>query len=95
MFLLSGCSQHKELSQGSLTKLSGNSPTALALTLRLLRSNEKRAIEDVYIEDLKAARFMINHPDYAEGIRAQLVDKDNNPVWQPGTIEEIRLPGFF
>jgi enoyl-CoA hydratase len=38
---------------------------------------------------------MINHPDYAEGIRAQLVDKDNNPVWQPGTIEEIRLPGFF
>jgi enoyl-CoA hydratase/carnithine racemase len=95
LFLLSGCSQHKELSQGSLTKLSGNSPTALALTLSLLRSNEKRAIEDVYIEDLKAARFMINHPDYAEGIRAQLVDKDNNPVWQPGTIEEIRLPGFF
>ena len=88
MFLLSGCRQHKELSEESLTKLSENSPTSLALTLSLLRNNEKRKIGDVYIEDLKAARFMINHPDYAEGIRARLVDKDNKPVWQPGTIDE-------
>ncbi len=92
--LLSGYSQHKELCQASLTRLSENSPTGLALTLYLLRSNEKRTIEEVYRKDLKAARFMIRHPDYAEGIRAQLVDKDKNPVWQPGAIDEISLPGF-
>nr|WP_320016728.1 enoyl-CoA hydratase/isomerase family protein [uncultured Desulfobacter sp.] len=95
LFLLSGCGQHKELSEEALTKLSENSPTALALTLSLLRSNEKRTIEEVYIEDLKAARFMIDHPDYAEGIRARLVDKENKPVWQPGTIDEISLPDIF
>ena len=82
--ILSGCGQHKELSEEALTKLSENSPTALALTLSLLRRNEKRTIEDVYIQELKAARFMINHPDYAEGIRARLVDKDNKPVWAVG-----------
>ena len=91
---LTGYSQRNELCQASLTKLSENSPTGLALTLCLLRSNEKRTIEDVYRKDLKAARFMIKHPDYAEGIRAQLVDKNKNPVWQPGAIDEISLPDF-
>jgi len=89
---LSGCNNQKELCEESLMQLSENSPTALALTFCLLRQNEGRSIEEVYRADLKAARFIIGHPDYREGIRAQLVDKDNHPVWQPDSIEKVRLP---
>ena len=28
-------------------------------------------------------------PDFAEGIRAQLVDKDRSPSWQPATIAQV------
>ena len=88
---LSGCSLEKEMCGKAVKLLSEASPTALALTLTLLRRNEGRPIDEVYKADLKAARYMIEHPDYQEGIRAHLVDRDNHPVWQPDSIEKVRL----
>jgi enoyl-CoA hydratase len=29
------------------------------------------------------------HHDFLEGVRAQLVDKDRRPVWEPATIEAV------
>jgi hypothetical protein len=37
-------------------------------------------------------------PDFKEGIRALLVDKDNNPKWNPSTIESVteeNMNGYF
>ena len=31
----------------------------------------------------------VTQPDLVEGIRAQLIDKDRNPKWQPATIAEL------
>ncbi|MDH3950468.1 MAG: enoyl-CoA hydratase/isomerase family protein, partial [Deltaproteobacteria bacterium] len=39
--------------------------------------------------DFKAARFILAHPDYVEGVRARVIDKDDNPQWQPESIEEV------
>ena len=33
--------------------------------------------------------FVHRHPDLVEGIRAQLVDKDRNPRWNPATIADL------
>ena len=51
--------------------------------------NVHRAIEEVFQADLASARFILNHPDYVEGVRARLVDKDDNPRRQPGEIEAV------
>jgi enoyl-CoA hydratase len=32
---------------------------------------------------------LIRHPDFREGVRALLVDKDNAPRWSPATPEAI------
>lgn len=67
------------------------SPTGLTATLAAVR----RARE---LPDLRAALaqeyaivmwFATSQPDLVEGIRAQLVDKDRSPSWQPATLAEL------
>lgn len=83
------CSLFNDLCKGVFQRLSERSPTALTITLQLLRFNKGRLLEDVYKTDLKAAGFILSHPDYAEGIRARLIDKDDQPKWQPESIEKM------
>jgi hypothetical protein len=63
--------------------------TALALTLKLLRANQGRPLAEVFHREALAAYFMVQHPDYLEGIRARIIDKDDQPRWQPANIEEV------
>lgn len=85
------CSVFMDLCREVFQQLSERSPTALVLTLHLLRRNEGRTIEDVFKADLKAARFILCHPDFLEGVRARLIDKDDRPRWSPDSLEEVQF----
>jgi enoyl-CoA hydratase len=69
--------------------LAERSPTSLAVTLKLLRANEGRPLPEVFRREALAGHFMVQQPDYLEGIRARIIDKDNRPRWQPGSLEEL------
>ncbi len=67
------------------------SPTGLAVTLAAIR----RARD---LPDLRSALaqeyglvmwFAETQPDLVEGIRAQVIDKDRTPSWNPATLEEL------
>ncbi|WP_334152377.1 enoyl-CoA hydratase/isomerase family protein [Microbacterium sp.] len=71
--------------------LGGLGPTGLAVTLDAVREARelpglRAALEGEY---RRVMWFVTQHPDLVEGIRAQLVDKDRNPHWQPPTIAEL------
>ena len=89
MAALKQCTLELNLCQEVFRRLGERSPTALAVTLQLLRANEGRPIQEVFQREALAAHFMISHPDYLEGIRARIIDKDDRPRWQPGTIEAV------
>ncbi|KAA2214833.1 enoyl-CoA hydratase/isomerase family protein [Teichococcus oryzae] len=58
------------------------SPTSVAVTLELLRRGATMDLPACLEMELALTRHITRHPDFAEGVRAVLVDKDNAPRWQ-------------
>ncbi len=70
-----------------LAALKERSPLALKVTHRQITEGSKaREFEDVMRMEHRLARRMIRQPDFSEGVRALVIDKDNRPEWQPATL---------
>jgi enoyl-CoA hydratase len=73
--------------------IEAKSPTAVKVALESLRRVRglgadqalKRALEQEY----RVGLHFLAGPDFREGIRAQVVDKDRNPRWKPATLAEV------
>lgn len=76
------------LAQAAQTFMKG-SPTSAALGLALQRRARLMSLADTFRLELQASVGCCAHPDFAEGVRALLVDKDKNPRWQPATLAEV------
>ena len=65
-------------------------PTTAKVALRQFAESAGRAgfAEEMALEYRLAAR-MIMRPDFAEGVRAVLVDKDGAPRWDPAAPEQV------
>ncbi len=76
--------------QAAAAALAGKSPTALKATLRSLReARATNSLADVLNQDFRAVSHALRTHDLAEGIRAQVIDKDRNPKWSPATLAEV------
>jgi enoyl-CoA hydratase len=73
-----------------LASLKTKSPLSCKVSLRLLAEGAKRDnfAEEMRAEYALASRIVRTH-DFREGVRALLIDKDNNPQWDPPTAEEV------
>lgn len=66
------------------------SPTAVAVTLESLR-RARAAVSLAEVLDTEyrvSVHFAAGH-EMAEGIRAQVIDKDRSPHWSPSTLDEL------
>ncbi|MEV1045663.1 enoyl-CoA hydratase/isomerase family protein [Streptomyces sp. NPDC049916] len=70
--------------------LLGRSPTALKVTLASLRrARGLGPLERVLEQEYRVSCAALTSPDLVEGIRAQVIDKDRDPRWRPGTPAEV------
>ncbi len=77
--------------------IAAKSPTALVVTLAALRrARSLPTLEEGLAQDLRVSLRNLTSPDFAEGIRAQVVDKDRNPRWNPARVEDVTdVESFF
>jgi enoyl-CoA hydratase len=75
------------------------SPTALKVTLEALRRARRLgSLEADLNQELRVSTRCFTAPDLAEGIRAQVINKDRNPRWSPATLEQVSaedVAGYF
>jgi enoyl-CoA hydratase len=66
------------------------SPTSVKVTLRALRSARALpSLEAALEQELEISCGFLRTADFVEGVRAQVIDKDRNPRWEPPRLEEV------
>ena len=65
------------------------SPSAVLWSFELMRNGAMRDLEGCFRAELVLADLCARHPDFAEGVRAMVVDKDRTPRWTPPRIEDV------
>ena len=65
------------------------SPTTARVTVEQMRRAQAMSLADMFRMELVIAYQCIRHPDFPEGIRALLIDKDRNPQWRYKSAREV------
>ncbi|MCL4188524.1 MAG: enoyl-CoA hydratase/isomerase family protein [Rhodobacteraceae bacterium] len=72
--------------------LDAASPLALEVTLRLVRAaREAPGLQPALTREYRATCHALEHGDFLEGVRAQVIDKDRRPRWRhagPAAVPE-------
>jgi enoyl-CoA hydratase len=66
------------------------SPTSLKITLRAVReARHHDRLEHSLEQEYRLAMACMERPDFREGVRAALVDKDRTPAWSPPRLQDV------
>ncbi|MEJ1974676.1 MAG: enoyl-CoA hydratase/isomerase family protein [Acetobacteraceae bacterium] len=73
----------------TLGALRAASPSAVLWTFEIVRAGAGRTLPQCLAAELALTRHATVHPDFLEGVRAMVVDKDRQPKWNPARIEDV------
>ena len=73
----------------TLATLRHVSPSSILWSFEMVRRGAHRTLEQCLEAELVMTRHATTHPDFLEGVRAMVVDKDRTPHWSPPTIEQV------
>lgn len=82
----------------AVSTLAGGSPSSAALAHALLQRAQGMPLADVFRMEYVVSLHCAARDDFAEGIRALLIDKDGKPRWQPASLADVSmemLAGYF
>jgi hypothetical protein len=63
-----------------------------------LRETRHASLREVFQLEIQLATNIMRHPEFAEGVRALLIDKDRQPTWQYASSRDVTdevLAPFF
>lgn len=78
-----------EWAQEMVGLLEKASPTSLWVTAAMLDAGAHSGLDECFDRELHAAEQITKTHDFAEGVRAVLVDKDRNPRFDPASVDDV------
>jgi enoyl-CoA hydratase len=80
---------HAAWAHATRARLHERSPTALAVTHRLVREASSMQLNEVLELEHALACRMMELPDIHAGVRARLIERSQSVRWRPGRIEDV------
>jgi 3-hydroxyisobutyryl-CoA hydrolase len=65
------------------------SPSSLKITHKQLTLGATMDLAECFKMEYRMTQGCLRADDFYEGIRALLIDRDNSPVWSPGTLAGV------
>ncbi|OMH32315.1 enoyl-CoA hydratase/isomerase family protein [Tersicoccus sp. Bi-70] len=84
-----GRTGHEEAA-GTAATIREKSPTSVTVTFEgIRRARDLPRLEDALASEYRVGLRLLQGHDFPEGVRAQVIDKDRTPHWEPPTLAEV------
>ena len=82
--------EQDEWATETLGMLRSHCPTSIVATIELLRAGAEAAdLRECLAGELALGAWITARPDFVEGVRAVVIDKDRNPTWDPADLDAV------
>ncbi|XP_036426355.1 3-hydroxyisobutyryl-CoA hydrolase, mitochondrial [Colossoma macropomum] len=78
-----------DFAQKQAETLAKMSPTSLKLAFRQMQMGASMSLQEVLVMEYRLSQACMRGHDFYEGVRAVIIDKDQNPKWKPSTLAEV------
>jgi len=88
----------EQWAQSTLKQLKQKSPTSLKVTFETIRRGKEMSFDECMAMELHVSQQFLKTPDFYEGVRAAVIDKDQSPKWQPSdlaSVDQEQISSFF
>lgn len=78
-----------EWAKNTIATLESMSPLSLKVTLEQMRQGAVKNCAECFQMEYRVASRMMENPDFFEGVRSVIVDKDRSPKWAFKDVSQI------
>jgi enoyl-CoA hydratase len=75
--------------EATAATIRSRSPTSVKLALAQVRWGRARGFAECMRAEFRIVSRVVHDHDFYEGVRALIIDKDNQPRWRPATLAEV------
>ncbi|MEM6461902.1 MAG: enoyl-CoA hydratase/isomerase family protein [Pseudomonadota bacterium] len=86
---LDAAKAESQTAKNALEAMREKSPTSMSVAFRQLHEGLKLDLNECMRMEFRILVRMLRGHEFVEGIRAVIVDKTNDPVWDPKTIKDV------
>jgi enoyl-CoA hydratase len=80
----------QNVAQTDLQDISRACPTSIfAAWYGWQHARKASSLQEAFAIEGRLVRYMLGRPDFVEGVRARLIDRDNAPLWQPSMLAAV------